>query len=67
MITARGMKWTSGLLAAVVLAASAQVASAQSTKMPSTLRYGSGYLDVPSASVITAAKIIWVKLACTNG
>lgn len=52
MKTARGTKWTSGLLAAVVLAASAQVASAQSTKMPSTLRYGSGYLDVPSASVL---------------
>lgn len=52
MITARGMKWTSGLLAAVVLAATAEAASAQSTKMPSTLRYGSGYLDVPSASVL---------------
>jgi hypothetical protein len=38
-----------GLLAAVVL--SAQVA-AQTTKMPSTLRYGSGYLDVPVASVL---------------
>ncbi|MEQ9570214.1 MAG: hypothetical protein RLN75_08510 [Longimicrobiales bacterium] len=52
MNTARGTKWTSGLLAAVVLAATAQVAAAQSTKMPSTLRYGSGYLDVPSASVL---------------
>lgn len=52
MRNARGTKWTSGLLAAVVLAATAQVASAQSTKMPSTLRYGSGYLDVPSASVL---------------
>lgn len=52
MRNARGMKWASGLLAAVVFAATAQVASAQSTKMPSTLRYGSGYLDVPSASVL---------------
>lgn len=52
MRNARGTTWTSGLLAAVVFAATAQVASAQSTKMPSTLRYGSGYLDVPSASVL---------------
>ncbi|NNK61799.1 MAG: hypothetical protein HKO98_01200, partial [Gemmatimonadetes bacterium] len=48
----RGTMWTSGLLAGAMLVASAQIAAAQSTKMPSTLRYGSGYLDVPSASVL---------------
>ncbi|HZD04381.1 MAG TPA: hypothetical protein VE173_05675, partial [Longimicrobiales bacterium] len=40
------------MLAAVVLGGSATVAAAQTTMMPSTLRYGSGYMDVPSASVI---------------
>ncbi|HKK93015.1 MAG TPA: hypothetical protein VJ925_06250 [Longimicrobiales bacterium] len=49
---ARHSRWTAGLLsAALVMALSAQVASAQTT-MPSTLRFGSGYLDVPSASVL---------------
>ncbi|MGD2069101.1 MAG: hypothetical protein PVI57_10550, partial [Gemmatimonadota bacterium] len=44
--------WLSGLLAGVVALATATSAGAQTTKMPSTLRYGSGYLDTPSASVI---------------
>src|SRR6056297_3203538 len=49
---ARHSRWTAGFLsAALVMALSAQVASAQTT-MPSTLRFGSGYLDVPSASVL---------------
>ncbi len=52
MRTVRGVTWTSGLLAVAMIIASAQVVTAQSTKMPSTLRYGSGYLDVPSASVL---------------
>ncbi len=52
MRTVRGTMWTSGLFAAALIVGSAEIASAQSTKMPSTLRYGSGYLDVPSASVL---------------
>lgn len=44
--------WLSGLLAGVTVLATAPGLAAQSTKMPSTLRYGSGYLDTPSASVI---------------
>lgn len=43
-------RWLAVLLAAATLTAG--VAEAQSTKMPSTLRWGSGYLDVPSASVL---------------
>jgi hypothetical protein len=39
----------SGLLAAAVFSTAVQ---AQNTKMPSTLRYGSGYLDTPVASVL---------------
>ena len=52
MRTVRGTMWTSGLLAGAMLVASAQIAAAQNTKMPSTLRYGSGYLDTPSSSVL---------------
>jgi hypothetical protein len=44
--------WLSGLLVAVVLGGSAPAVTAQTTMMGSTLRYGSGYLDVPSASVL---------------
>jgi hypothetical protein len=44
--------WLSGLLAAVVIGGSAPAVTAQTTMMGSTLRYGSGYLDVPSASVL---------------
>lgn len=44
--------WIAGLLAGATVLVTAATASAQTTKMPSTLRYGSGYLDVPSASVI---------------
>ena len=51
--------WLAVLLAVAVTAGTAGV-EAQSvrdndrekTKMPSTLRYGSGYLDVPSATVL---------------
>jgi hypothetical protein len=52
MKIARGTTgWFSGLLAVAVLACSADLA-AQTANMPSTLRYGSGYMDVPSASVL---------------
>jgi hypothetical protein len=52
--------WCAALLAVAVLVGTAGQAEAQSvrdndrekTKMPSTLRYGSGYLDVPSAMVL---------------
>ena len=44
--------WFSGLLVAAVMVAAVQGADAQTTKMPSTLRYGSGYMDVPVASVL---------------
>jgi len=47
---ARHSRWTLGL-ATAALALTAQVAAAQTT-MPSTLRFGSGYLDVPSATVL---------------
>lgn len=40
------------LLPAVALLCSAAAAEAQSLRMPSTARYGSGYVDVPSASVL---------------
>jgi hypothetical protein len=40
------------LLAGLVALAVARAGSAQTTKMPSTLRHGSGYLDVPMASVL---------------
>lgn len=53
MKNARGIAgWFSGLAAAALLVAPAQELSGQTTNMPSTLRYGSGYLDVPSASVL---------------
>jgi len=41
-----------GLLMAAATVGGVQSANAQTTKMPSTLRYGSGYLDVPVASVL---------------
>ncbi len=52
MNTARQSRWTAGLLTAALFALTVQVAAAQTTKMPSTLRYGSGYLDTPAASVL---------------
>ncbi|MBW3534674.1 MAG: hypothetical protein KY453_05565, partial [Gemmatimonadetes bacterium] len=54
------------LLVAAVMSAGA--AEAQNTKMPSTLRWGSGYLDAPSASVLPHLAIagtysgFWVNL-----
>lgn len=48
----QGKSWMTGLLAVTALAVPVQDLAGQSTKMPSTLRYGSGYLDVPSASVL---------------
>jgi len=44
--------WFFGILVAAAMAAAAQGGDAQNTKMPSTLRYGSGYMDVPVASVL---------------
>lgn len=41
-----------GLATAALLAGGAVEASAQNTKMPSTLRFGSGYFDAPVASVL---------------
>jgi hypothetical protein len=43
---------TTGLLLAVGALTAFQSAAAQTTRMPSTLRFGSGYLDVPVASVL---------------
>ena len=40
----------SGLLAAAPIVAGVADASAQSTKMPSTLRYGTGYIDAGGAT-----------------
>jgi len=48
---ARHSRWMTGLLTAALFALSAQDAAAQTT-MPSTLRFGSGYYDVPAASVL---------------
>ncbi len=47
-----GSGWFAGLLAALVGLSGVSELTAQNTKMPSTLRYGSGYIDVPSASVL---------------
>lgn len=44
--------WLTGLLTAVILGGTASAGTAQTTMMGSTLRYGSGYMDVPSASAI---------------
>jgi hypothetical protein len=44
--------FAAGIAAAAVLAAGAVEVSAQNTRMPSTLRYGSGYFDAPVASVL---------------
>jgi hypothetical protein len=44
--------WLCGSLVAVATLAAAWPAQGQTTKMPSTLRYGSGYIDVPVASVL---------------
>lgn len=41
-----------GVAAVLVLAVVVPRASSQSSKMPSTLRYGSGLIDVPAASVL---------------
>ncbi len=50
--------WLSlGVALALVLAAAAETA-AQNTKMPSTLRYGSGLWDVPVASVLPHMAIV---------
>src|SRR5262245_43807448 len=49
-IARRGAAVRLGLLTAAL--ASAHPLAAQTTKMPSTLRYGSGYIDVPVASVL---------------
>ncbi len=45
-------------ITALALAVGAGAAQAQTTKMPSTLRYGSGLLDVPVASVIPHLSLI---------
>ena len=52
-IVRNGSGWFTGLLSATLLvAASPPGVAAQTTKMPSTLRYGSGYMDTPVASVL---------------
>ena len=51
MKNARHMRWPAGFLTAALFALTVQVGSAQTT-MPSTQRFGSGYLDVPAASVL---------------
>ena len=43
-------------VAVVALAVLSQSAAAQSFRMPSTLRYGSGLIDVPVAWVLPRAK-----------
>ncbi len=59
------VRWSAVLLA---VALTAGAAKAQNTKMPSTLRWGSGYLDVPVASVLPSGAItvtgsgFWVNL-----
>ena len=51
MKTVHGRSWALAALSMAVMLLPLQV-EAQTTRMPSTLRYGSGYLDVPSASVL---------------
>ena len=48
----RASRIRSGALAALGLLVVVQTASAQNVRMPSTLRYGSGLLDIPVASVL---------------
>ncbi|MEX2526370.1 MAG: hypothetical protein WEA09_01915 [Gemmatimonadota bacterium] len=45
-------RWMVGFATTALLLGAAAETQAQNTKMPSTLRYGSGYLDVPVASVL---------------
>ena len=56
-IARAGTGW-SCLLALAVIAAGAGETAAQNTKMPSTLRYGSGLWDVPVASVLPHMAIV---------
>lgn len=51
MKTVHGRSWALVALGMAATLLPLQV-EAQTTRMPSTLRYGSGYLDVPSASVL---------------
>lgn len=44
--------WLSGLMGVALTLSAVQVVEAQNTNMPNTLRYGTGYLDVPVASVL---------------
>jgi hypothetical protein len=61
----RSTAWTAALAAAFVVAGPLQ---AQTTKMPSTLRWGMGHVDVPSAAVLPHMAIVptvsgfWVNL-----
>jgi len=48
----------SGVLLCFGLLAAAQPVSAQNVRMPSTLRYGSGLLDIPVASVLPHMTIV---------
>ncbi len=51
-------KVLSGVLFSFGLLAAAQPVSAQNVRMPSTLRYGSGLLDIPVASVLPHMTIV---------
>lgn len=53
MKTVRGRTgWLAGLGLALAALVSAPALEAQTTKLPSTLRYGSGLMDIPVASVL---------------
>jgi hypothetical protein len=62
--------WLAAAAAVVALTLPLEL-DAQSTKMPSTLRYGSGYLDVPSAGVLPHLAVtgtfsgFWASVAST--
>jgi hypothetical protein len=50
--------WAWGLIGMAVMAMSVPAAEAQTSKMPSSLRYGTGYLDVPVASVLPHMSVL---------
>ena len=52
MIRRLGPRWSAGVGGVLAAALLVQAGTAQSRRMPSTLRYGSGLLDIPVATVL---------------
>ena len=58
MLTDRAARPVSGRAAAIFLLALAQPVAGQEFRMPNTLRYGSGLLDIPVASVLPHLAVV---------